>query len=174
MTSASLPVMRSDTYWSYYKTRLRPAKFGLGLGLVRYEIGVEKFQVAYRWQLRTTQCSRTPTNVRVCLAHTAMQVLKICSAQPCTNGHTSRQEKGRGKGRNENLRKKRKEKDGRDGINISSEINFWLWPGPWLSLSFTLCASRRRFRCYSIARTAAYITHSFTCNLDSLSRRFVH
>jgi len=38
------------------------------------------------------------------------------------------------RGRNENLRKERKEKYGRDGINISSEINFWLWPAGALAL----------------------------------------
>jgi len=56
-------------WWrSYYKTGLRPTKFGfgLGLGLVSYDLDVAKFQGAFRWQVRTIQC-QAPTNIAVCL-----------------------------------------------------------------------------------------------------------
>jgi len=84
-SSVSLPLMWSPRqYWSYYKTGLRPAKFCHGLGLVSYDLGVWKFQVAFRWQLRTTQC-RTPTNITLCLAHTPIHTsdgdLQQCSRQ---------------------------------------------------------------------------------------------
>jgi len=54
--------------WSYYKTGLRPTKFGLGL--VSYDPGVGKFEGAFRRQLRTTQCRLLNADKHPCLHHT--------------------------------------------------------------------------------------------------------
>ena len=79
-------------FWSYYKAAvsdqqnsvlvlvLLAAVLVYGLGLVNYDLGVEKFPGAFRWQLRKAHC-RTPTNIPVCLiySHVSAGDLQHCS-----------------------------------------------------------------------------------------------